>query len=62
MVSSILLCRVYETSSFHTSVRLPFDSAHSSCGVSIAKRFAAGGMVKRSKWGSRARLDEPMAA
>jgi hypothetical protein len=37
-----------------------FDSAHSSCGVSIAKAFAAGGMVKRGKWSSRTRLDEPI--
>jgi hypothetical protein len=62
MVSSILLCRLYETSSFRASVQLPFDSAHSSCGVSIAKRFAAGGTFKRSKWSSRARLEERMAA
>jgi hypothetical protein len=62
MVSSILLCRLYETSSIHTSVQLPFDNSHSSFGVSIAKRFAASRMVKRSKRSSRARLDEPMAA
>jgi hypothetical protein len=51
MVSSILLCRVYETSSHTRNVN-----------GGIEARFAAGGMVKRSKWSSRARLDEPMAA